>query len=75
MSMTLIFSTLKFETKILDIGYLLLLKLLKEPKYEVDMSFAFLFTDLLAKQKRYNDALKFLDEKSHLFDLCKPLKL
>lgn len=30
-SMTLISSTLKFETKILDIAYLLLLKLMKEP--------------------------------------------
>ena len=48
-SMALISSTLKFETKILDIAYLLLLKLMKEPKFVLDMKFINLYIEILTK--------------------------
>lgn len=48
-SMALISSTLKFETKILDIAYLLLLKLMKEPKFALDMKFINLYIEVLTK--------------------------
>ena len=48
-SMALISSTLKFETKILDIAYLLLLKLMKEPKFALDMKFINLYIEILTK--------------------------
>ena len=48
-SMALISSTLKFETKILDIAYLLLLKLMMEPKFALDMKFINLYIEVLTK--------------------------
>ena len=48
-SMALISSTLKFETKILDIAYLLLLKLMKEPKFALDMKFINLYIEVLTQ--------------------------
>jgi hypothetical protein len=47
--MSLIFSTLQFETKILDIGYLLMLKLMKEPKFDLDLKFILLYVDVMRK--------------------------
>lgn len=47
--MYLISMTLKFETKILDIAYLLLLKLMKEPKFTMDMKFLKLYIKVLTK--------------------------
>ena len=49
-SMYLISLSLRFETKILDIAYLLLLKLMKEPNFEVDRKFMGLFLKVLTKQ-------------------------
>ncbi len=66
--MTLISSTLKFETKILDIAYLLLLKLMKEPKFVLDMKFIDLYLKVLNKQGRHKEALDFIDIKSQSFE-------
>lgn len=72
--MSLIFSTLQFETKILDIGYLLMLKLMKEPKFDLDLKFILLYVDVMRKQKRYKEALDFIEEKAHFFETNKPLR-
>lgn len=66
--MTLISSTLKFETKILDIAYLLLLKLMKEPKFVLDMKFIDLYLKVLNNQGRHKEALDFIDIKSSSFE-------
>jgi hypothetical protein len=69
--MTLISSTLKFETKILDIAYLLLLKLMKEPKFQLDMKFINLYLKVLTKQNRHKEALDFIDIKGAYFETKK----
>ena len=48
-SMYLISLNLKFETKVLDIAYLLMLKLMKEPKFEekIDKEFVLLYVKIL----------------------------
>ena len=48
--MFLISLTLKFETKILDIAYLLLLKLMKEPNFQIDFKYIQLYLKVLIKQ-------------------------
>lgn len=47
--MYLIASTLKVETKILDIAYLLLLKLMKEPDFKIDAKFIALYVKILIR--------------------------
>ena len=47
--MFLISKRLKFETKILDIAYLLLLKLMKEPNFKCDRKFISLYVKVLCK--------------------------
>jgi hypothetical protein len=47
--MYLIAMTLKFETKILDIAYLLLLKMMKEPDFKLDMKYIRLYIRVLKK--------------------------
>lgn len=66
--MYLISLSLKFETKILDIAYLLLLKLMKEPNFEIDNKFIRLYLKVLTKQGKYKEALDFIDMKSSFFD-------
>ena len=63
-SMYLISLSLRFETKILDIAYLLLLKLMKEPNFEIDGKFIRLYLKVLTKQGKYKEALDFIDMKS-----------
>lgn len=46
-SMTLIGRTLKFETKILDIAYLILVKLMKEPNFSIEIQHIDLFIKVL----------------------------
>ena len=70
--MSLIASTLKFETKILDIAYLLLLKILKEPSFKLDIKFVNLYLTVLTKQGRFKEALDFIDVKASLFEADKP---
>ena len=48
-SMYLISLNLKFETKVLDIAYLLMLKLMKEPKFQFDKKFVLLHIKILSK--------------------------
>ena len=66
--MYLISLSLKFETKILDIAYLLLLKLMKEPNFDLDMKFAKLFIKVLMKQGKNKEALEFIDQHTQLFE-------
>ena len=47
--MYLISLSLRFETKILDIAYLLLLKLMKEPNFQIDQNFIKLYLKVLTK--------------------------
>ena len=47
--MYLISINLRFETKILDIAYLLLLKLMKEPNFVTDNKFIKLYLKVLTK--------------------------
>jgi hypothetical protein len=51
--MFLISKMLKFETKILDIAYLLLLKLMKEPDFKTDRKFIGLYVKVLCKQLKF----------------------
>ena len=66
--MYLISLSLRFETKILDIAYLLLLKLMKEPDFEMDSKFIRLYLKVLTKQGKYKEALDFIDMKSSFFE-------
>ena len=66
--MYLISLSLRFETKILDIAYLLLLKLMKEPNFEIDGKFIRLYLKVLTKQGKFKEALDFIDMKSQFFE-------
>lgn len=66
-SMYLISLNLKFETKILDIAYLLMLKLMKEPLFTLDKKFILLYVKVLSKQGKYREALDFIELKSEFF--------
>ena len=66
-SMYLISLNLKFETKILDIAYLLMLKLMKEPMFNIDKRFILLYLKVLSKQGKYREALDFIELKSEFF--------
>jgi hypothetical protein len=66
-SMYLISLNLKFETKVLDIAYLLMLKLMKEPKFEFDKKFVLLHIKILSKQNKFKDAVDFIDRQSEWF--------
>lgn len=65
--MYLISLNLKFETKVLDIAYLLMLKLMKEPKFEFDKKFVMLHVKILSKQSKFKDAVDFIDRQSDFF--------
>ena len=66
-SMYLISLNLKFETKILDIAYLLMLKLMKEPLFVMDKKFIMLYLKVLSKQGKYREALDFIELKAEFF--------
>ena len=66
--MYLISLSLRFETKILDIAYLLLLKLMKEPHFEIDSKFIKIYLKVLTKQGKYKEALDFIDINSQFFE-------
>jgi len=63
----LISLNLKFETKILDIAYLLMLKLMKEPLFTLDKKFIQLYVKVLSKQGKFREALDFIELKSEFF--------
>ena len=66
--MYLLSLNLKFETKILDIAYLILLKLMKEPNFEIDLKFINLYLKVLIKQGKYKEALDFMDMRQQFFE-------
>ena len=66
-SMYLISLNLKFETKVLDIAYLLMLKLMKEPNFKFDKKSVLLHVKILTKQSKYKDAVDFIDRRSEFF--------
>eukprot|EP00347_Sterkiella_histriomuscorum_P000542 403375452 len=66
-SMYLISLNLKFETKILDIAYLLMLKLMKEPLFNIDKKFILLYLKILSKQGKFREALDFIELKAEFF--------
>lgn len=65
--MYLISLSMKFETKILDIAYLLMLKLMKEPTFHADKKFITLYLKILTKQGKYREALEYIEIKSDFF--------
>ena len=65
--MYLISLNLKFETKILDIAYLLMLKLMKEPMFSIDKKFILLYLKILSKQGKYREALDVIELKAEFF--------
>lgn len=66
-SMYLISLNLKFETKVLDIAYLLMLKLMKEQTFKVDKKFVMLYIKILKKQGKYKDAVMFIERMQDFF--------
>lgn len=66
--MFLISLNLKFETKVLDIAYLLMLKLMKEPNFKFDKKFVLLQIKVLEKQNKYKDAIDFIERRQEFFD-------
>ena len=66
--MYLLSLNLKFETKILDIAYLLLLKVMKHPNFELDKKFIMMYVKVLMQQKKYREALEFLENKQAYFE-------
>ena len=70
-SMYLISLTLRFETKLLDIAYLLLLKLMKEQNFQIDKNFVKLYMKVLTKQGKYKEALDFMEQKNAFFEESK----
>ena len=69
--MYLISLTLRFETKLLDIAYLLLLKLMKEQNFQIDRNFVKLYMKVLTKQGKYKEALDFMEQKNAFFEESK----
>ena len=69
--MYLISLSLRFETKILDIAYLLLLKLMKEPNFQINEKFVRLYLKVLTKQGKHKEALDFIEIRSTFFDANK----
>ena len=65
--MYLISLNLKFETKVLDIAYLLMLKLMKEPNYTIDKKFILLYVKVLQKQGKFKDASAFMERSADHF--------
>ena len=67
-SMYLISINLRFETKILDIAYLLLLKLMKEPGFQIDNKFVKLYLKVQVKQGKFKEAIDYIDMNQALFE-------
>ena len=65
--MYLISLNLKFETRVLDIAYLLMLKLMKEPDYSIDKKFVLLYVKVLQKQNKFKDAAAFMERNADHF--------
>ena len=66
--MLIIAKQLRFETKIMDIANLVLLKLQKEPAFVPDIKFVKLVIQIMLQKKNYDGALKFLWNKKGYFE-------
>ena len=66
-SMYLISNNLKFETKVIDIAYLLMLKLMKEPNFKFDKKFVLLYIKILTKQSKFKEAIDFIERRNEFF--------
>ena len=51
---------MKFESKVLDIAYLLNLKLMKESTFVIDKKFVMLHIKILIQQNKFKDAATFI---------------
>lgn len=56
-----------FETKILDIAYLLLLKVMKHPNFDMDKKFVMLYLKILRRKGDYKEAIDFIKDKAKFF--------
>lgn len=65
--MYLISNNLKFETKVIDIAYLLMLKLMKEPNFKFDKKFVLLYIKILTKQSKFKEAIDFIERRNEFF--------
>ena len=59
--MFLLFKTRDFQTRILDIAKLLLLKLAKEPHFKKEKHYVVLYVKILIYMDLPNEALEFMD--------------
>ena len=57
----------KFETKILDLSYLLMLKLMKEDHFTMDRKFIDLYTNILSRQNKFQESLDFIDSNNKFY--------
>lgn len=58
------------ESKVLDTAYLLLLKLMKKKKFQktqVDYNYVLLHVKVLSEQKKFKDAVDFIDKRQNEF--------
>lgn len=67
-SMYLVSVSLDFETKVLDIAYLLLLKIMKEESFKMHDKFIKLYLKVLTKQGKFKEAIDFIDMNSTFFE-------
>lgn len=58
---------MNFESQVLDIAYLLNLKLMKDPKFTPDKNFIMLHIKILIQKKQFKDATKFITENPDHF--------
>jgi hypothetical protein len=61
-SMYLIHKNLKVETKILDIAYLVILKIMKDDKFVPDPKFINLYCKVLANQGKFREAFDLMNK-------------
>jgi hypothetical protein len=62
--MFLLYKQREFQTRILDIAKLLLLKLAKEPHFKKEKHYVVLYTKILSYMQDYRDALDFMKTNS-----------
>ena len=60
--MYLMSKKIQFRTKMLDIAWLLLLKILKEPGFTFDRPFIDLYVKIRKTDKHYTDSINFIRE-------------
>ena len=66
--MVLIGKELKFDTNIMDIAHLMMLKIQKRPEFVPDINYVKLSFSVLVQKADYKGAIKLLEEKKALFE-------